>query len=114
MGQGRSCKELNRRPLNPNRRASAPTIVFSLAPGNDNPDDERKNRSRGPGEICGRRLPSGLTSAEADRRRQTFGPNAIADVSGHALGRALEKVLVSGSLATVPALTSLSLAETRD
>jgi H+-transporting ATPase len=36
-------------------------------------------------------VPPGLTSAEADRRRQTFGPNTIADVSGHALGRALEK-----------------------
>ncbi len=33
----------------------------------------------------------GLTSAEADRRRQTFGPNAIADVSAHPLARALEK-----------------------
>ena len=33
----------------------------------------------------------GLTSAEAERRRQTFGPNAIPDVSAHALGRALEK-----------------------
>lgn len=35
--------------------------------------------------------PIGLTSAEADRRRRTFGPNAIADTSGHAFGRALEK-----------------------
>jgi hypothetical protein len=35
--------------------------------------------------------PVGLTSAEADRRRQTFGPNAIADASAHALGRALQK-----------------------
>ena len=35
--------------------------------------------------------PIGLTSAEADRRRQKFGPNAIADVSAHRLGRALEK-----------------------
>src|SRR5271165_3670426 len=33
----------------------------------------------------------GLTSEEAERRRQTFGPNAIPDVSAHALGRALEK-----------------------
>ena len=33
----------------------------------------------------------GLTNAEAERRRQTFGPNAIPDVSAHALGRAIEK-----------------------
>ena len=36
-------------------------------------------------------VPFGLTGAEADRRRQTFGPNGIADASAHGLGRALEK-----------------------
>ncbi len=44
-----------------------------------------------PPKIAGASSPIGLTSAEAERRRQTFGPDAIPDESAHALGRALEK-----------------------
>ena len=44
-----------------------------------------------PPKIAGASSPIGLTSAEAERRRETFGPNAIPDVSAHALVRALEK-----------------------
>ena len=44
-----------------------------------------------PPKIADASSPIGLTSAEAERRRQTFGPDAIPDESAHALGRALEK-----------------------
>ena len=44
-----------------------------------------------PPKIAGAGSTIGLTSAEAERRRQTFGPDAIPGESAHALGRALEK-----------------------
>ncbi len=56
------------------------------------PTVDEKTRVEASAKIADPGFPIGLTSAEAERRRQTFGPNAIADVSAHALGRALEKV----------------------
>ena len=35
--------------------------------------------------------PTGLTEAEADRRRKSYGENTIADVGAHPLRRALDK-----------------------
>ena len=55
------------------------------------PAADEEMRVGAPAKIAEAGSSIGLTSEEAERRRQTFGPNAIADVSAHALGRALEK-----------------------
>src|SRR5271165_5940663 len=54
-------------------------------------DADEKTSLGVPAKIAEANPSIGLTSAEAERRRQTFGPNAIPDVSAHALARALEK-----------------------
>ena len=43
-------------------------------------------------------LPNGLTSDEARRRLEKFGPNAMPDTSAHPLRMALEKILGAGSV----------------
>src|SRR5208337_4632301 len=52
---------------------------------------DEKTRVAALAKIAAASSPIGLTSAEADRRRHAFGPNAIPDVSAHALRRVLEK-----------------------
>jgi hypothetical protein len=60
------------------------------------PTAEEKTRVGAPAKVLDAGPRVGLTSAGADVRRQTFGPNAIADTSGHALGRAPPFPFVSG------------------
>jgi H+-transporting ATPase len=50
-----------------------------------------KTRVEAPAKIAAAISSIGLTSAEADRRLDAFGPNAIPDVSAHGFARALEK-----------------------
>ena len=52
------------------------------------PTAEEKTQVGAPAKVLDAGFPVWLTSAEADVRRQTFGPNAIAGTSAHALGRA--------------------------
>ncbi|MGO9360714.1 MAG: HAD-IC family P-type ATPase [Xanthobacteraceae bacterium] len=55
------------------------------------PVADEETQVAAPAKIAAASSPIGLTSAEADRRRHAFGPNAIPDVSAHALRRVLEK-----------------------
>ena len=95
MGQGRSVKELNRRPLDPifapRCCASGKEFESVCFLPMTIPTADEKTGVEASAKVADTGSPIGLTSAEADRRRQKFGPNAIADVSAHRLGRALEK-----------------------
>ena len=64
---------------------------MSLVPAYDDPDGRRKDAGRGVGENRGPGLPHWADERRGGSTASDFGPNAIADVSAHALGRALEK-----------------------